>query len=137
MFGPLRNGTVDDLVIVGQLGQSLDGRVATATGHSKYINCPAGIEHLHRLRSLVGTFSAANQTGFHRPDGEGYRLFVETVLDVEKRNPQMASRLATALRSWRSLEPVRQAKAREALLAMANTENLSADLRDIIERTLA
>lgn len=53
MFGPLRNGTVDDLVIVGQLGQSLDGRVATATGHSKYINCPAGIEHLHRLRSLV------------------------------------------------------------------------------------
>ena len=91
----------------------------------------------NRLRSLVGTFSAANQTGFHRPDGEGYRLFVETVLDVEKRNPQMASRLATALRSWRSLEPVRQAKAREALLAMANTENLSADLRDIIERTLA
>jgi diaminohydroxyphosphoribosylaminopyrimidine deaminase / 5-amino-6-(5-phosphoribosylamino)uracil reductase len=53
LFGPLRNGTVDDLVIVGQLGQSLDGRVATATGHSKYINCAAGIEHLHRLRSLV------------------------------------------------------------------------------------
>ena len=53
LFGALRNGTVDDLVIVGQLGQSLDGRIATVTGHSKYINCPAGIEHLHRLRSLV------------------------------------------------------------------------------------
>jgi diaminohydroxyphosphoribosylaminopyrimidine deaminase / 5-amino-6-(5-phosphoribosylamino)uracil reductase len=53
LFGPLRNGTVDDLVVVGQVGQSLDGRVATATGHSKYINCPAGIEHLHRLRALV------------------------------------------------------------------------------------
>lgn len=53
LFGPLRKGAVDDLVIVGQLGQSLDGRVATATGHSKYINCPAGIEHLHRLRALV------------------------------------------------------------------------------------
>jgi diaminohydroxyphosphoribosylaminopyrimidine deaminase / 5-amino-6-(5-phosphoribosylamino)uracil reductase len=53
LFGPLRNGTVDDLVMVGQLGQSLDGRIATATGHSKYINCAAGIEHLHRLRSLV------------------------------------------------------------------------------------
>ena len=53
LFGPLRSGTVDDLVIVGQVGQSLDGRVATATGHSKYINCPAGIEHLHRLRALV------------------------------------------------------------------------------------
>jgi len=53
VFGPLCRGTVDDLVIVGQMGQSLDGRIATASGHSKYINCPAGIEHLHRLRSLV------------------------------------------------------------------------------------
>ncbi|WP_292609608.1 aminopeptidase N C-terminal domain-containing protein, partial [Mesorhizobium sp.] len=51
--------------------------------------------------------------------------------------PQLAARLATALRSWRSLEPARQGKAREALLLIANTENLSADLRDIIERTLA
>lgn len=91
----------------------------------------------NRVRSLIGTFSSANQTGFHRADGEGYRLFVETVLQVEKRNPQVAARLATALRSWRSLEPVRQAKAREALLSIANTEKLSADLRDIVERTLA
>src|SRR5689334_25198437 len=53
LFGPLRKGAVDDLVVVGQLGQSLDGRIATASGHSKYINCPAGIEHLHRLRALV------------------------------------------------------------------------------------
>ncbi|RWP63734.1 aminopeptidase N [Mesorhizobium sp.] len=91
----------------------------------------------NRVRSLVGTFSSANQTGFHRADGEGYRFFVETVLQVEKRNPQLAARLATALRSWRSLEPARQGKAREALLSIANTENLSADLRDIIERMLA
>jgi diaminohydroxyphosphoribosylaminopyrimidine deaminase/5-amino-6-(5-phosphoribosylamino)uracil reductase len=53
VFGPLRKGTVDDCVIVGQLGQSLDGRVATATGHSKYINGPGGLLHLHRLRTLV------------------------------------------------------------------------------------
>jgi riboflavin-specific deaminase-like protein len=46
-------GTVDDLVIVGQIGQSLDGRIATETGHSKYINGPAGLVHLHRLRALV------------------------------------------------------------------------------------
>jgi diaminohydroxyphosphoribosylaminopyrimidine deaminase / 5-amino-6-(5-phosphoribosylamino)uracil reductase len=53
VFGPLRKGTVDDLVIVGQIGQSLDGRIATETGHSKYINGPAGLVHLHRLRALV------------------------------------------------------------------------------------
>jgi diaminohydroxyphosphoribosylaminopyrimidine deaminase/5-amino-6-(5-phosphoribosylamino)uracil reductase len=53
LFGPLRTGRVDDLVVVGQLGQSLDGRIATDSGHSKYINCPAGLDHLHRLRALV------------------------------------------------------------------------------------
>ena len=53
IFGPLRNGAVDDLVVVGQIGQSLDGRVATATGRSHYINGPAGLAHLHRLRALV------------------------------------------------------------------------------------
>lgn len=53
LFGPLRTGAVDDLVVIGQIGQSLDGRIATESGHSKYINGPAGLEHLHRLRSLV------------------------------------------------------------------------------------
>jgi len=52
-FGPLRRGTIDDLVVVGQIGQSIDGRIATVTGHSKYINGPAGLAHLHRLRALV------------------------------------------------------------------------------------
>ena len=40
-------------IVVGQLGQSLDGRVATATGKSRYINGPEAIRHLHRLRALV------------------------------------------------------------------------------------
>ncbi len=53
IFGPLRAGAVDDLVVVGQIGQSLDGRIATTNGHSHYINGPAGLAHLHRLRALV------------------------------------------------------------------------------------
>jgi riboflavin-specific deaminase-like protein len=53
IFGPLRRGAVDELMVVGQIGQSLDGRIATESGHSKYINGPAGLTHLHRLRALV------------------------------------------------------------------------------------
>lgn len=53
LFGPLRTGMVDGLTVIGQIGQSLDGRIATASGHSRYINGPAGVTHLHRLRSLV------------------------------------------------------------------------------------
>jgi riboflavin-specific deaminase-like protein len=53
IFGPLRASKVDDVVAIGQLGQSLDGRIATSSGHSHYINGPAGLNHLHRLRALV------------------------------------------------------------------------------------
>src|SRR5437764_3966131 len=53
IFGPLRQGIKDDLVVVGQFGQSIDARIATPTGHSHYINGAAGLLHLHRLRALV------------------------------------------------------------------------------------
>ena len=54
IFGPLRRGT-------GrrphggraQCGQSIDARIATASGHSHYINGAEGLAHLHRLRALV------------------------------------------------------------------------------------
>ncbi|MEO0762459.1 MAG: RibD family protein, partial [Pseudomonadota bacterium] len=40
-------------VVIGQLGQSLDGRIATPTGASKYINGREALTHLHRLRASV------------------------------------------------------------------------------------
>ena len=39
--------------VLGQLGQSLDGRIATPTGSSRGINGPAAMTHLHQLRALV------------------------------------------------------------------------------------
>ncbi|MFN2408758.1 MAG: RibD family protein [Halomonas sp.] len=39
--------------VVAQLGQSLDGRIATLSGHSHYINGRASLTHLHRLRGLA------------------------------------------------------------------------------------
>ena len=52
LFGQLQ-ATSDGMMVIGQLGQSLDGRIATVTGHSKYINGEDGLVHLHRLRALV------------------------------------------------------------------------------------
>jgi diaminohydroxyphosphoribosylaminopyrimidine deaminase / 5-amino-6-(5-phosphoribosylamino)uracil reductase len=40
-------------VVIAQLGQSLDGRIATPTGASKYINGHEALCHLHRLRAQV------------------------------------------------------------------------------------
>jgi diaminohydroxyphosphoribosylaminopyrimidine deaminase/5-amino-6-(5-phosphoribosylamino)uracil reductase len=39
--------------VIGQLGQSLDGRIATPTGASKYINGEEALRHLHRIRAQV------------------------------------------------------------------------------------
>jgi len=39
--------------VVAQIGQSLDGRIATRTGESRWINRDAALDHLHRLRALV------------------------------------------------------------------------------------
>ena len=50
LFLPLQ--LQSDLVIA-QIGQSIDGRIATATGRSHYITGPEDIRRLHRLRALV------------------------------------------------------------------------------------
>ena len=50
---PIRNAATDRPFVVAQLGQSLDGRVATATGESRWINGEAALDHLHRLRASV------------------------------------------------------------------------------------
>ncbi|MGD9880272.1 MAG: RibD family protein [Reyranella sp.] len=53
LFGPLRATSSSGILAVGQIGQTLDGRVATLSGHSHYINGSAGLDHLHRLRAVV------------------------------------------------------------------------------------
>ncbi len=63
----------------------------------------------NRVRSLVGAFAMMNQTQFNRADGAGYGFLVDTVLALDGRNPQVASRMMTAFKSWRALEPGRRA----------------------------
>ncbi|PZQ66482.1 MAG: hypothetical protein DI563_23425 [Variovorax paradoxus] len=53
LFKPLldRQGS-DARWVVGQLGQSLDGCIATHNGDSFFVNGPEGLVHVHRLRAL-------------------------------------------------------------------------------------
>ena len=52
-IGPARKGRASPSFVIGQIGQTLDGRVATPTGKSLYINGECALEHLHRLRAGV------------------------------------------------------------------------------------
>ncbi len=52
-YAAIRNAPADRPFVVAQLGQSLDGRIATPTGESRWINRAAALDHVHRLRAEV------------------------------------------------------------------------------------
>ena len=90
----------------------------------------------NRVRALIGAFAHANHTQFNRPDGAGHHFVTDTVLSLDARNPQVASRLLSAFKSWRALEPVRRQHAEAALRKVVQTEGLSEDVQDIARRAL-
>jgi riboflavin-specific deaminase-like protein len=47
LLGPAR-------IVVGRLAQTLDGKIATRSGHSQWIGGAGDIRHTHRLRALCG-----------------------------------------------------------------------------------
>jgi riboflavin-specific deaminase-like protein len=77
LYLPLR---LDPDIVIGQLGQSLDGRIATEGGASQFVTGPEDIERLHRLRALVD----AVIVGAGTVAADDPRL---TVREVEGRNP--------------------------------------------------
>ncbi len=50
---PVRAAAKDKPFVVAQLGQSLDGRIATPTGESRWINQSSALDQGHRLRATV------------------------------------------------------------------------------------
>ena len=89
----------------------------------------------NRVRTVVGSFAAVNQVAFHRPDGAGYRWVADKLAALDRINPQIAARIATTFRAWRSFEPGRRAKLKETLRQISEIKGLSKDLKDIVDRS--
>ncbi|MDJ0931867.1 aminopeptidase N [Breoghania sp.] len=106
-------------------------RIHTLTEHPAF-----SYANPNRIRALIGAFAAGNQTQFNRPDGAGFEFVADTVLSLDKRNPQVAARLLSAFQSWKALEPGRRALAEAALKRVAETGGLSSDVQDIATRSL-
>ena len=52
LYLPICSATTARPIVVGHLGQSLDGFIATHTGDSQFVTGRANILHLHRMRAL-------------------------------------------------------------------------------------
>ncbi len=91
----------------------------------------------NKVRALIGTFAAANPTGFNRPDGTGYAFIADAVLELDRFNPQMAARLAGAFKTWRQLESRRRALVESELGRISGSPDLSRDCFEIVSKTLA
>ena len=91
----------------------------------------------NRVRALLGSFASGNLPGFHRADGAGYRLVMDQVIALDRANPQVAARLATAFGRFRRYDPARQALMRAELERLAATPGLSKDCADIAARSLS
>jgi aminopeptidase N len=90
----------------------------------------------NRVRSLIGAFAQANPTGFHRADGAGYAFVADHVLVLDRRNPQVASRLAQPLCRWRRYDAQRQEHMRAQLERILGAEGLSRDVYEIASKSL-
>jgi aminopeptidase N len=106
-------------------------KVRSLTTHSAF-----SFANPNRIRALIGAFAQGNATQFNRADGAGYNFIADTVLALDPKNPQVSARLATAFRTWRTLEPGRRAKAEAALARVKSNPGISRDLADIVERAL-
>jgi aminopeptidase N len=90
----------------------------------------------NRLRSLIGSFTAANPLRYHAADGSGYAFHADRILELDPVNPQVAARLLAPLGRWKRFDPARQAKMRSALERILAAPKLSRDVYEVASKSL-
>ena len=76
----------------------------------------------------------ANLARFHC--AEGYAFLASRIIELDARNPQVASRLARCFDRWKKFDTARQTHARAALERIRDHAGLSRDVLEIVSRAL-
>ena len=94
------------------------------------------LKNPNRARSVLHAFALENPLHFHAANGSGYALVAAKVVELDRLNPQIASRLARAFDRWRKYDEGRQRHARAALESIAAAPGLSPDVSEVVGRAL-
>ena len=88
----------------------------------------------NRFRALVSTLMQQNPAIFHAEDGSGYRFAAGQIRRVLLSNPQIAARMLNGYAIVSRMDDARKAIVRAELEALAAVENISVDVREVLER---
>jgi aminopeptidase N len=105
-------------------------RVQMLTKHADF-----DLRNPNRVRALIGAFTG-NPAKFHDASGAGYRLLADIIITLDKKNPQIAARLATAMGSWRRYDAMRQGMMKAQLERVLANEELSRNTYEMASKAL-
>jgi aminopeptidase N len=88
------------------------------------------------VRSLIGAF-ARNEVQFNHESGRGVKFIAEQIKEIDKINPQVASRLASAFSDLKHMPKSLQDMARAELEEIVKIDGLSKNVYEIVSKTLA
>ncbi|SEL92085.1 aminopeptidase N [Halomonas daqiaonensis] len=94
------------------------------------------LKNPNKVRALIGTFANQNPVNFHRDDGAGYRLLADTVIELNRLNPEIAARMITPLTRWARFDETRQ-ELMKGELERIRAEELSPNVYEVVEKALA
>ena len=94
------------------------------------------LKNPNRVRSVCGAFSQANPLHFHAANGQGYVLLADQVIALNTLNPQIASRMVSALTPWRRYDTQRQALMKQQLERIMTTPGISPDVYEVASKSL-
>ena len=89
----------------------------------------------NKIRAILGAFMVGNTPHFHAADGSGYDYIARQLVAIDKRNPQVAARMALPLTRLDAYGPDRQASMRAALGYVQRGAE-SNDLREVVDKAL-
>ncbi|XAR70277.1 Cytosol alanyl aminopeptidase [Bertholletia excelsa] len=103
----------------------------------KLLDHPAfDMRNPNKVYSLIGGF-CGSPVNFHAKDGSGYKFLGEVVLQLDKINPQVASRMVSAFSRWKRFDETRQSLAKAQLEKIASANGLSENVYEIASKSLA
>lgn len=91
----------------------------------------------NRVRSLMGSFAMNNPIAFHDESGRGYHLLASQVIALDGFNPQLAARMVGPLCRWKRLSDGAQQRMKSELERIMAIEAPSADLYEMVSKSLA